>query len=199
MHASTLPVAAWGDVATIVPWVLYQRYGDTHVLEQQYDSMKAWVDYVRCRAGDTLLWDRDFQFGVWLDPAAPPTNPAAGRTLPSVVATAYFARSAELLGHSAGVLGRHDDEVAYLALAADVRDAFASEYVTPNGRVLSDSSTAYSLALEFALLPSGTQRERAARRLRELVRENGYHISTGFAGTPLICNALTHAGELAAA
>jgi len=195
----TLPAAAWGDAATIVPWVLYQRYGDTQVLERQFESMKAWVDYVRGRAGETLLWDQDFQLGDWLDPAAPPTNPAEARTLPSVVATAYFARSAEVLGLSARVLSRHEDAQRYLALAGEVREAFCREYVTPSGRVLSDSTTAYALALEFALLPSQPARERAARRLRELVRENGYLISTGFVGTPLVCDALTQAGETEAA
>ncbi|WP_045234815.1 glycoside hydrolase family 78 protein [Deinococcus pimensis] len=197
--ASTLPAAAWGDAATIVPWVLYGRYGDPRVLERQYPSMKAWVEYVRGRAGETLLWDRDFQFGDWLDPAAPPTNPGAGRTLPGVVATAYFARSAEILARTAQLLGRSEDAETYRRLAGEVRAAFAREYVTPSGRVLSDSSTAYALALEFALLPEESQRDRAARRLRELVRENGYHIGTGFAGTPLICDALTHVGELDAA
>lgn len=197
--ASPLPAAAWGDAATIVPWVLYQRYGDTAVLERQFASMKAWVEYIRGRAGPSLVWDQDFQFGDWLDPAAPATNPAAGRTLPGVVATAYFARSAVVVGLAARVLGRPEDERTYLALAGEVRAAFQREYVTPNGRVLSDSSTAYALALEFALMPSEAARQVAARRLRGLIRENGYHISTGFAGTPLICDALTHVGEVDAA
>ncbi|UQN09161.1 glycoside hydrolase family 78 protein [Deinococcus sp. QL22] len=196
---ATLPAAAWGDAATVVPWVLYQRYGDTRVLERQYSSMKAWVEYISSRAGDTLLWDRDFQFGDWLDPVAPSNNPGAGRTLPGVVATASFARSADLVAQTAQVLGKTADAAAYASLAAQVRDAFSREYVTPNGRILSDSSTAYALALEFALLPGEPQRLQAARRLRELVRENGYLISTGFVGTPLICDALTHAGEIDAA
>ncbi|PYE51013.1 glycoside hydrolase family 78 protein [Deinococcus yavapaiensis] len=195
----TLPAAAWGDAATIVPWALYERTGDAHVLERQFDSMKAWVTYVHGRAGETLLWDRDFQFGDWLDPAAPPTNPAAGRTLPSVVATAYFARSAELVANAAHVLNRAEDERAYRALAADIRAAFAREYVTTSGRVLSDSGTAYALALQFALLPTPEQRARARRRLQEVVRENGYLISTGFVGTPLICDALCDAGNVEAA
>ncbi|WP_216326300.1 glycoside hydrolase family 78 protein [Deinococcus aestuarii] len=196
---ATVAAAVWGDAATLVPWVLYGRYGDRDVLERQWDSMRAWVEYIRGRAGESLLWDQDFQFGDWLDPTAPPTNPAAGRTLPGVVATAYFARSAEVLGLTARVLGRHEAAQRYLALADEVRAAFAREYVTPSGRVLSDSGTSYALALEFALLRDEGQRGHAARRLRALVRENGYHIATGFAGTPLICDALTHVGETDAA
>src|SRR5205823_4185399 len=77
-----------------------------------------------------------------------------------------------------------------------VREAFHDEYVSPNGRIASDSQTAYALALEFALLPDEAQRARAADRLVEVVRQKGHKIATGFLGTPLICDALTHAGAL---
>ncbi|WP_161884140.1 glycoside hydrolase family 78 protein [Deinococcus alpinitundrae] len=197
--AAPLPAAAWGDAATVVPWVLYQRYGDKGVLEEQFSSMKAWVDYVHSRTGPSLLWDQDFQFGDWLDPAAPPTNPADGRTNPSVVATAYFVRSAELVANTASILGRKDDATHYQQLANDVRAAFEAEYVTANGRIISDSSTAYALAVQFTLLRGEKQRTYAGRRLRALVRENGYRIGTGFVGTPLICDALCSVGEYDAA
>ncbi len=115
------------------------------------------------------------------------------------MATAYFARSAELLGEAAGILGLAQEQAHYLALAAAIRNAFAREYVTPNGRVLSDSQTAYALAIEFGLLPDPAQRQYAAERLVALVRANGYHIGTGFVGTPLICDALCNTGNCAAA
>ena len=115
------------------------------------------------------------------------------------MATAYFARSAELLGQAAGVLGRGADETKYLALAADVRDAFAREYVTPGGRLVSDATTAYALAIQFALLPTSEQRQAAGRRLAALARGSGYRISTGFVGTPLVCDALCAVGEYEAA
>ncbi|HEX6288797.1 MAG TPA: glycoside hydrolase family 78 protein [Herpetosiphonaceae bacterium] len=196
---ATPPAAAWSDAAVIVPWVLYQRYGDAGVLAQQWESMRTWVDVVAGAAGKRRLWDRGFQFGDWLDPAAPPDRPADARTDKSVVATAYFARSAELLGQAAEVLGRTAEAVRYLALAAEVRAAFNNEYVTPNGRVISDSSTAYALALTFALLPGAEQRLHAGARLAALVRDNEYRISTGFVGTPLICDALCSVGETDAA
>src|SRR6185295_2298662 len=85
------------------------------------------------------------------------------------------------------------------ALAQTVRDAFANEYITPAGRLLSDAQTGYALALEFGLLPDAAQRQHAAERLAALVRANGYHIGTGFVGTPLICDALCHTGNAAAA
>jgi alpha-L-rhamnosidase len=190
-----LPAAAWGDAAVFVPWVLYQRSGDAGILAAQYESMRAWVNLLTRIAGEKRLWNTGFQFGDWLDPSAPADQPGAGPTNPYVVATAYYARSAELLGQSAAVLDKAEDAAYYLRLAAEVRDAFAAEYVTPAGLVLSDSATAYILTLQFGLLPDAAQRRRAGARLAALVRSNGYHTSTGYVGTPLICDALCSAGE----
>lgn len=191
--------AVWGDAATIVPWVCYQRYGDLGILRDQFESMRAWVDYVASLAGKTRLWDKGFQFGDWLDPSAPPDNPGQSQTDKVIIATAYFARSAELVARAAALLGRDDDQQRYKALAAEIRAAFAREYITPSGRIMSDAETAYALALEFDLLPTAEQRQRAGDRLMELVHASGYHISTGFVGTPLICDALCHSGHYTAA
>jgi alpha-L-rhamnosidase len=193
------PAAAWGDAAVIVPWVLYQRYGDAGILATQFASMRAWVDLIAKHAGERHLWDRGFQFGDWLDPSAPPHRPGAGRTDPRLVATAYLARSAELLSLAADVIGRAEDAACYRDLAALVRDAFNDEYISPAGRVASDSPTAYALALEFGLLRDAEQRRHAGARLAELVRDSGYRITSGFVGTPLICDALCSVGQCDAA
>jgi alpha-L-rhamnosidase len=193
------PTAVWGDAAVVVPWTLYERYGDAGILDAQFDSMKSWVDLIAGLAGDDRLWDRGFQFGDWLDPSAPPDRPVEARTDPFLLATACFARSAELVGHAAGVLGRTADEAHYRALADEVRTAFAHEYATPSGRLLSDATTAYALAIQFGLLPDPEQRRHAGATLAELARASGYHISTGFVGTPLICDALCTAGQYDAA
>ncbi len=188
------PIAVWGDAACIVPWVLYERYGDVGILETQWDSMRKWVDCVASRAGDDLLWSGQFQLGDWLDPTAPPDNPAAAKADPDVIATAYFARSAEILSKCAAALGKTEAADRYGELAARIRIAFAENYVTPAGRVLSDAQTVYALAIAWSLLPTEEQRTGASRRLADLVRESGHRISTGFAGTPLILDALTDGG-----
>ena len=100
---------------------------------------------------------------------------------------------------AAGVIGKEEEEKRYRKLAREVRDAFVREYVTPAGRVVSDAATAYTLAIQFALLDDPIQRKYAGERLVDLVRGNGYHINTGFVGTPLICDALCEAGEYEAA
>lgn len=195
IHGRSTPAACgWGDAATVVPWVLYRRYGDIAVLERQYGSMRAWVEKVRGLAGADLLWSDGFQYGDWLDPTAPPHNPSAVMTPHTLVATAYFARSAEILAEAARALGRQADEAEYTRLTEDIREAFAGEFLSEKGRLVSESQAAYALALEFSLLPRRKQREHAARRLAELVRRSGFTIGTGFLGTPLILDALSRNG-----
>jgi alpha-L-rhamnosidase len=188
-----VPAAAWGDAAVVVPWVLYQRFGSLDVLRAQYDSMCAWVDDIAARAGGSHLWDRGFQFGDWLDPAAPPAIPEAARCDPTLVATAYHAHTAGIVAETARLFGRTDDAQRYSRLAADIRTAFQREFVSPSGRLASDAQTAYALALGFGLLTDG-QRPRAAARLARLMRLDGYRIGTGFVGTPLILDALADNG-----
>jgi alpha-L-rhamnosidase len=186
---------AWGDAATIVPSVLYERYADTGVLDRQLPSMRAWVDKIAELAGDDLLWSGGFQFGDWLDPTAPPHNPAQAKADPDVIATAHFVRSAELTARAAELTGDAETAAQYADLAARVRDAFGREYTTSGGRVLSDAATVYALALQWGLLPEPAQRQRAADRLADLVRAAGFRISTGFVGTPLMTDALADGGH----
>jgi alpha-L-rhamnosidase len=194
-----LAAAGWGDAATVVPSLLHERTGDRGLLETQYPSMCAWVDHVAGLAGERRIWEGGFQFGDWLDPTAPPDEPGQARTDKAIVMTGYLARSASLVARAAGLLGRRDDERRYGDLAADVAAAFAREFVTPAGRLMSDAETAYALAIAFDLLPTPEQRSRAGDRLAELVRDSGYHIRTGFLGTPLICDALATTGHHAVA
>jgi len=178
---------------------LYQRFGDKEILQDQFESMCAWVDHIASVAGDSRLWDKGFQFGDWLDPTAPPDKPAQARTDKAIVASAYFVHSANLVVKAAEVLGRVAEQKKYQTLAAEARAAFAREYITPSGRLMSDAETAYALAIAFDLLPTSEQRQRAGERLNELVRESGYHIRTGFVGTPIICDALCSTGHFVAA
>ncbi|WP_411721273.1 family 78 glycoside hydrolase catalytic domain, partial [Mycetocola sp.] len=187
------PAAAWGDVVVVLPWVLYQRTGDEKVLADQYESMCAWVDQVHELTGGSGLWNTGFQLGDWLDPAAPPDRPDESHTDPYLVATAYHAYSARLLASAAGVLGRVDDEARYLAVAQRAVDAFRTEFVTPSGRVVSDTETALSLAIVFDLLATEEQDQAAGSRLLHLFEQRGYTIRTRYFGTPIICDA--HASD----
>ncbi|UYN83155.1 MAG: glycoside hydrolase family 78 protein [Microcella sp.] len=192
------PGAAWGDVATFTPLTLFERFGDLGVVERQFESARRWVDLIDSLAGDDHLWNEGFQLGDWLDPAAPPQDPADARTDRHLVASAYFCASARKVSQMAALLGRDDDAARYGTLAEAARDAFVGEYVNDDATMTSDAQTAYALALAFDLLPASLRRP-AARRLAELVRESGNRIATGFVGTPLVCDALSAEGELEAA
>ena len=185
--------AIWGDASVWVPWTHYQAYGDPAVLERQWDSMTAHVRRAAGKMSPNGLWDSGFQFGDWLDPDAPPDQPWRAKADPHVVATACLYRSAATVAAVAAVLGRDGTEFA--ALAARTRAAFNDAYVGADGTVASDCTTVYTLAIVFGLLDADVERL-AGKRLADLVAASGHRISTGFAGTPYVCEALARTGHL---
>ena len=187
--------AVWSDAAVWVPWALYQAYGDPAVLATQYGSMTAHVRRVASLVSDTGLWDTGFQFGDWLDPDASPDEPWNAKADKGVVATACLYRSADVLAEVAGLLGHAEDAASFASLAARTREAFNTHYVAADGTVLSDCTTVYALAVVFGLLEADAEAA-AGRRLSELVVKSGHRISTGFAGTPFVADALTRTGHL---
>lgn len=190
------PTAAWGDAAVIVPWEMYRNDGDLRVLADQYASMRAWVDLVDDLAGRTGLWNTGFQLGDWLDPAAPPEDPGKSHTDKYLVATAYHVRTARILADAAALLGEAEDAARYRAVADRALRAFQGEFLSDTGRVVSDTPTSIAVALVFELFENEEQVLRAGTRLQELVGAGGFHISTGFVGTPIICDALVRAGSM---
>ncbi|GGA87475.1 alfa-L-rhamnosidase [Puia dinghuensis] len=182
--------AGWADVATIIPWNLYLAYGDRKVLEDQYSSMKAWVEYIRGQAKNDL-WNTGFHFGDWL--FYRPADDNDGRSAVTdkyFIAQCFYAHSTQLLINAATVLGKKEDADAYSALLRRIKDAFLNEYVTPDGRLVSGTQTAYVLALEFDMLPEAT-RKKAAARLVQNIQDYNYHLTTGFLGTPYLCHVLS--------
>jgi len=188
--------ALWSEASVWVPWALWEAYGDLSVLENQYESMASHTRRVEGLLSPAGLWDSGFQFGDWLDPDAAPDQPWAAKADTAVVATACMYRTARLTAQAAGLLGQHDDETHFNALADRVRNAFAEHYVAPGGTIRSDCTTVYALAIAFDVLQTAELRAFAGNRLAELVRDNGYRVSTGFAGTPFITHALTDAGHV---
>jgi alpha-L-rhamnosidase len=184
--------AAWADVATIIPWNMYLSYADTRLLERQYPSMKAWVEYMRKEAGDKDLWNTGFHFGDWLAFASTASDYPGATTGKDLIATAFYEHSTDLLQRAAIVLGKKEDAAEYAALLPKIKEAFRKEFVTASGRVGENTQTAYALALQFDLLPEELRAE-AARRLAAEVRTRG-HLTTGFVGTPYLCHVLSRCG-----
>ncbi|WP_433789101.1 family 78 glycoside hydrolase catalytic domain [Actinoplanes sp. CA-252034] len=179
-------VSGWADAGITVPYTLWKRYGDTAVLAQHYDSMRRYVDYVQATSRGLLRPDAG-PYLDWLNLDDP--TPAG------VVGTAYAAYSTRLFAEMAAALGRTADAERYGARATAVTSAFADTYIAADGRIQGDSQTAYVLALSMDLVPDAL-RDAAGRRLAERVASRGYHLSTGFLGTPDLLPALTDTGNL---
>lgn len=188
--------AGWGDVALIAPWTMYQVYGDKGFLTTQYPSMKAYVEYIRKKAGSTYIWKDGSVFGDWLFYRSPMNNftEPDGYTNYDFIATAFFAYSTKILQQTATVLGKTEDAQTYQALFEKIKDTFIREYVTPSGRIASDSQTSYVLALMFDLLPTEV-RPMATDHLVADIKSRGNHLSTGFLGTPYLCKVLSDNGQ----
>jgi alpha-L-rhamnosidase len=185
--------AGWADAATIIPWNMYQAFGDKDFLEEQYSSMKAWVDFMESKSKD-FLWNTGFHFGDWL--FYRPFDDNDGRAAVTdkyLIAQAFFANSTQLLINAASVLGKTEDVQRYSDLLKNIKAAFLKEYLTPNGRLVSGTQTAYVLALNFDLLPEDL-RQQAADRLAQNIKNYDNHLTTGFLGTPYLCHVLTRFG-----
>ncbi|WP_423128617.1 family 78 glycoside hydrolase catalytic domain [Gaoshiqia sp. Z1-71] len=190
----------WADAAVIIPWTVYQVYGDTRILEEQYESMKAWVEYMIRESGEARIFNAGFHFGDWLSFAeyysynyhAPDYGYAGAHTDKELIATAYFYYTTGLMQKIASLLNRKADADRYELILPKIKTAFQNEFVTPTGRLTSGTQTAYVLALCFSLLPDPLVQV-VAKRLAGDVNYFG-HLTTGFIGTPLICQALTDHG-----
>jgi len=195
-------IAIWGDAAVFVPWSLYMASGDAGRLAEQYALAAAWVDEVAGYLAADGVWDRrpDLfcgQLGDWLDPTAPADDPSRAMTEKELVATAFFARSCRLLSQIAAAIDRPAEAEHYSDLADHVRDGFVSRFARADGTMTSDTQCAYALAIVFGLLTDAPGTEQAAgERLAELVRQQGYTVGTGFAGTPYVLPALSSTGHL---
>ncbi|MGP5054688.1 family 78 glycoside hydrolase catalytic domain [Brachybacterium paraconglomeratum] len=193
----TTPTAVWADAAVWVPWALWETYGDIGLLAEHFPTMLAHVHAVEGCLSPEGIWDEGFQWGDWLDPAAPPDDPFASITDSGLIATLSAFRSTRLTAHAASSLGRVEDAVELGALADRILAGFRSRYVDGE-RLVSDTVTAYSLAIAFDAVQAPL-REAFGDRLAELVAEDGFHISTGFVGTPFVTTALSATGHVDAA
>jgi len=214
--------AGWGDVAVLMPWYLYQAYGDRQILDSQYESMKGWVEYMRERARHSnwskvlapallfdperrarqqLIWDTNYHWGEWLEPGDGSLVQMAKGMFQRVafgspvVATAYFAYSTRLLAQVAALLGKQADAASYQRLADEIKAAYAAEFIGADGRMNPDRQASYARVLAFDLAPDALK-PAILEHLVRLVRASGNHIGTGFLTTPLLCHVLQENGRL---
>lgn len=184
--------AIWDDVVILLPWTLYQWTGDDLPLRECYDGM---LDHLKVVPRDEDgLWETEmWKLGDWLDPSAPPENPALATTDSTLVSDAYLVHVTRTMARVAGVLGKDEDKARFEAEADKLGRAFRHKYVAGSGLVVGDTQTALALTLVFDLHERGDQAGRAlaAARLAKWVKAAQFKVSTGFAGTNAILPALS--------
>ncbi|GAB4054672.1 family 78 glycoside hydrolase catalytic domain [Spirosoma litoris] len=189
--------AGWSDASIIIPWNMYLAYGDRRIVEQQYPTMKAYEGYMEHVAKNDL-WSEGFQFGDWLSYVTTEGSPAfeakSAFTDNHLVAQCFYAYSTDLMRKAATLVGKTEDAAHYTALLERIKKAFQNAYMTPSGRLISDTQTAYVLALQFDMIPENL-RPQAVDRLVGNVKKYNNHLTTGFLGTPFLCHVLTRFGR----
>lgn len=184
--------AAWGDAACVIPWTLYEFYGDKAILEAQYDAMTAWIQYIERLDGDDHAWRRRYHYGDWLALDGTNEQDLRGGTEVGYVADTQYRHSVLLTAKAARVLGRTEDAARYEALAERILQGIREEYYTPTGRCAIPTQTAALLGLQDDTAPN---QDRTWQDLTELLQNHGGMLRTGFVGTPLLCPTLTAGGN----
>ncbi|GMK39125.1 alfa-L-rhamnosidase [Paenibacillus sp. CCS19] len=211
--------SGWGDAAVIIPWTMYLCYGDKAIVENQFDSAKAWVDYMASNANNAnprfketpayqnctdgeldanYIWDTKFHWGEWLETDTEFSNLAAvlsktGGCFPDV-ATAYFAYSTRLLAEMARVIGKTEEEAKYQALYEKIKRVYNTYFIQENGLLLDGRQAPNVRTLAFDLAEED-KRQAVADKLAQLVMEQDYHLNTGFLSTPFILHVLADHGH----
>lgn len=205
--------AGWGDAIVLVPWEIYRATGDTAILEQNWEAMNRWLGFISSAAGgarhparavtrptpephEQFLWDTGFHWGEWLEPDGPEPDLFAARSADhGIVATAYYRHSAAIMAGIAAVLGKDTEAAALAELSANVRDAWAREYVNDTGQLFDPSQANCVRALAFGLV-ADEHRAAVAAQLAGLIRDAGTHLGTGFLATADLLPVLADNGHL---
>ncbi|KAI1448608.1 bacterial alpha-L-rhamnosidase-domain-containing protein [Annulohypoxylon stygium] len=186
-----MPEAIWDDIVVLTPHVLYRFSKDQQILSRQFVGMQQWLEN-GVKRGDDGLWDEDhWQLGDWLDPKAPPNDPSNGPTDTILVADAYLVHTTEVFAQICAALGKVDLAEKYDLQTKDLRNKLQHKYITPAGKLVSNTQTGISLAIQFLLYRNAQELSLAAHDLTKLVQRARFNIATGFAGTPIIAHALT--------
>jgi alpha-L-rhamnosidase len=174
---------AWDSAYLLIPWHLYEYYGDPTALKRHYEGLKKYVDYLTSRARDGIV---GIGLGDWM--------PAKTETSRDITDTAYYFRDAQIVAAVARMLGREADATKYALLAGDVRTAFNRAFYHPeDGTYGSGSQTALGAALYFKLVEPENE-TRVLENLVHAIEKNDRHLDYGFLGSKYVPNSLTAHG-----
>jgi alpha-L-rhamnosidase len=177
---------AWTDAGIICPWTIWQVYGDTRLLERQWDSMTRFMNWRKQRAPDFRGRADGNTWGDWLNVHEP--------TPIELIDAAYLKLDADLMSQMARAIGRIQDAEDYASLSANVAAKFTKDYLNDDGTLKVSTQTAHVLALEFGLLPEQS-RAGVSSRLVASIAKNDFRMATGFLGTKPLLPVLSAHGQ----
>ncbi|OGD26248.1 MAG: hypothetical protein A2V57_09555, partial [Candidatus Aminicenantes bacterium RBG_19FT_COMBO_65_30] len=171
---------AWGTAYPLICWYMYQYYGDTRILEEHYDGLRKYVEFLKSTAeGGVLKWSH---YGDWV---------AVEKCPGAVVSSFYYYYDVKVLADAARVIGKAQDAVLYDKLAAEIRTAFNREfYNSKTGDYADGTQTANTLPL-FLEIPTEKEGGTWGRLFDDIVYKHDSHLTTGIIGTKYIMELLT--------
>lgn len=186
--------SVWGDIATILPMVVYEHSGNVETLRENYPMMKDWVDKITKEdkaRGQKYLYDFGNQLGDWLALDGRTEQSMEGGTDAYYIGSNYYAMSVQKTATAAEILGYKEDEAYYKDLYEKIKAAIIREYFTETGRLAIDSQTGYIVALY-----SGIYRDKEAvvAGLKARFYKDCYKLKGGFTGAPILCRVLAENG-----
>jgi alpha-L-rhamnosidase len=177
----------WGDAGVIIPWTTWMQYGNKEIVEQNWDAMQRWMNFIQSRNPDFLRKNGvGPNFADWLAPD--------GNTNKDLLATAYWALIANMMSQMANAVGKEDDAKRYADAVRNIRTAFQRAYIKENGEVGTGTQTSYVVALYTKLAPEALEAAMVDRLVKD-IESRGWHLSTGFLGTPFLLFTLADHGR----
>lgn len=187
----------WGGALVLLPWKVYEHYGDVHIVEKAFPAMKRYVDFLK---RTTQYGPHKFDYminwatmlGEWLEVGS---GGSANRTPRVLTCTQAFYRCADVVSRAAALLGKPEDEEVYKELARNIADAFNEEYLDKaTGLLAKDSQSAHAMSLCLGMVPAGLE-GKVFQQLVKNLEERGGHLSTGIVGTWFLYKALGQGGR----
>ena len=188
--------SVWGDAGTFIPNVLYNTFGSLSDVEEHYELMKNWVEFMHrndVEHGDKGFFSLPFQFGDWLGLDGITEQSFKGGTSDDYLSAVYYYRSTLITAKLAALLGKKEDAAKYEKLAAKIKNAILSEYFTATGRLACDTQAAYIVALAFDIY---IDREKLIEQFIDRLNRDCFQIKCGFVGAPLLCTTLAKCGRI---
>jgi len=177
----------WGDAGVIVPWTTWLQYGDKAIIEENWDAMQRWMDFIQTRNPNFLRAKAlGPNYADWLAPD--------GNTNKDLLATAYWSLIANMMSQMAHAIGKEGDARRYDDVVQNIRAAFQKAYIKDTGEVGTGTQTSYVVALYTKMAPEPLEPLLVDKLVKDIEARN-WHLSTGFLGTPFLLFTLADHGR----